>query len=656
MRGLTTWCPVLSADLLDRLTVEFGPLAAEELGAEDGPAFMARLARILPDATRTLDELYGARTDTDALIQTLVGDGLNRARLRGESLRRLDRAREADPGWFQSPAMIAYVCYVDRFAGSLPGVRTHLDHLDALGVRYLHLMPVLKPREGPSDGGYAVADYDAVDPRIGTMADLTDLAEDLHRRGMALCVDMVLNHTAREHEWARKAAAGDPHYRAFYRFFPDRSQPDAYERTLPDIFPALAPGSFTYDEEVGEWVWTTFYDFQWDLDYTNPDVFRAMLDTMLRLANRGADVLRLDAAPFLWKRLGTDSMNEPEAHLVLQAFRALTRLAAPGLLLKAEAMVAPEILGHYLGGHDQYRPECDLAYDNQLMVMLWSAMATGDARLATQALGRRAPAPAPTSWATYVRCHDDIGWAVSDVDAAAVGLHGTEHRRLLSDYYAGKVGGSFARGAVFQDDATGASPISGTLASLCGVQAALDSGDPDALELAVRRLESMYSVVFSFGGVPLVYMGDEVALLNDTSYLDDPVRRDDNRWMHRPTMDWSTAAIEADPESVPGRAYAALRDLAVARAEQPGLNAAVATTVLPGDDPQLLTYLRGSKDGERFLAVVNVGTTPRSLAVATVHAAGIRCPRHIHSTARTADLTTDLVEVPACGFLWIADS
>lgn len=635
---------------------EFGPLAAERLGAEDGAAFVARLTRVLPDAARTLDQLYGARTDTGVLIRTLVGDALRFARLRDESLRRLDRSREADPGWFQSPSMVGYVCYVDRFAGSLQGLRTHLDHLGELGVRYLHLMPVLKPRDGPSDGGYAVADYDAVDPRIGTMADLTDLADDLHERGMALCVDMVLNHTAREHEWARRAAAGDPRYRAFYRFFPDRSEPDAYERTLPDIFPELAPGSFTFDVESGEWVWTTFYDFQWDLDYTNPEVFRSMLDMMLRLANRGADVLRLDAAPFLWKRLGTDSMNQPEAHLVLQAFRALTRLAAPGLLLKAEAMVAPEILGRYLGGHEVYRPECDLAYDNQLMVMLWSAMATGDARLAAQALGRRAPAPGPTSWATYVRCHDDIGWAVSDVDAEAVGLNGADHRRLLSDYYAGRVAGSFARGAVFQDNATGAAPISGTLASLCGIEAALDSDDEDALELAVRRLESMYSVVFSFGGVPLVYMGDELAFRSDATYLDDPVRRDDNRWMHRPTMDWSTAPRDVDPESVAGRAYAALRDLAVARADQPALSAATATTVLAGSDPRLLTYLRGSAGGGLLLAVVNVGTTPRSLDLATIRATGIRRPVHVHSTLRAVDLTADPIEVPACGFLWIADA
>jgi amylosucrase len=621
------------------LSQELGDLARDRLGPEDGAAFAQRLERLLPDAVRVLDELYGARTDTTDLIRTLVGDTLEHAAAREDSLRRLDAAREADPHWFQDARMIGYVCYVDRFAGTLRGVRDHLDHLADLGVTYLHLMPVLKPREGESDGGYAVADYDAVDPRIGTMADLTELSADLHGRGMALCVDMVLNHTAREHEWARKAAAGEQFYRDFYLIHPDRTEPDAYERTLPEIFPELAPGSFTYDEELRGWVWTTFYDFQWDLDYANPHVFRAVLGTMLRLANRGADVLRLDAAPFLWKRLGTDCQNQPEAHLVLQAFRALTRLAAPGLLLKAEAMVAPEELGRYLGGHDVYRPECDLAYDNQLMVMLWSAMATGDARLAAQALRRRPPAPAAAGWVTYVRCHDDIGWAVSDVDAAAVGLDGPAHRRFLSAFYAGDVQGSFARGEVFQTNAKGESPISGTLASLCGLEAALTDDD---VELALRRLESLYSVVFSFGGIPLIYSGDELALLNG------PSAPRDNRWIHRVAMDW--AAVR-DRDSVPGRAFAALRGLAAARARQPSLGTGAATTVVDGD-PQLLTYLRGAPGHQPVLAVVNVGTTPKTVDLTS---AGIRRPVHLHSTTGPLDVVGGRVDVPACGFCWVGD-
>ena len=463
---------------------ELGPAveyeARSRLGLAEADAFLARLETLSFDITGPLGLLYGGVADVHKLATQLVLDALHAAAARPADLRRLDRRREIDPAWFQRSRMIGYVCYADRFAGSLPGVRQHLDYLVELGVTYLHLMPLLRPRDGESDGGYAVADYDQVDPRIGTMADLQALAGDLHERGMALCVDLVLNHTAREHEWARKALAGEPGYREMYLVYPDRTEPDAYERTLPEVFPDTAPGSFTQVPGLG-WVWTSFHEYQWDLNYANPAVFRAMLGTMLALANRGIDVLRLDAVPFLWKRMGTDCQNQPEAHLLLQAFRALTRLAAPGLVLKAEAIVSPEMLAQYLGGHDRFRPECDLAYDNQLMVMLWSSLATRDVRLAERALSHRRAAPAPTSWVTYVRCHDDIGWAVSDADAAAAGIDGFAHRRFLADFYAGRFPGSFGRGALFQDNpATGDARISGMAASLCGVEAALEPPDGSA--------------------------------------------------------------------------------------------------------------------------------------------------------------------------------
>jgi amylosucrase len=367
-------------------------MARRRLGPQEADAFLARLDQLSFDITGPLERVYGGVIDVAEFVTALVLDALAATAGRAPALRRLDRRREIDPAWFQRSRMIGYVCYVDLFAGSLRGLRERLDYLVELGVTYLHLMPLLKPRDGDNDGGYAVADYDAVDPRLGTLADLEGLATDLHERGIALCIDLVLNHTAREHDWARRALAGDRAYREMYLIYPDRTEPDAYERTLPEVFPATAPGSFTEVPDLG-WVWTTFHEYQWDLNYANPAVFRAMLGTMLALANRGIDVLRLDAVPFLWKRKGTDCQNQPEAHLLIQAFRALTRLAAPGLLLKAEAIVSPDMLVQYLGGHDRYRPECDLAYDNQLMVMLWSTAATRDVRLAERALSRRRPPP-----------------------------------------------------------------------------------------------------------------------------------------------------------------------------------------------------------------------------------------------------------------------
>ncbi len=486
--------------------------ALERLGSLEGDALLARLETHLPDAVPALRSLYGASTDLDELLGELLDVVGRAAERRPEALRRLDRRREIDPGWFQSPGLIGYVAYADRFAKTLAGVRDRLDYLTELGVTYLHLMPLLQAREGDNDGGYAVLDYGAVEPALGTMDDLESLAAELHDRGISLCIDLVLNHTAAEHAWARAAAAGDPAYRDFYLIYPDRTEPDAYERTLPEVFPDNAPGSFTDVPGVGV-VWTTFNTFQWDLNWANPRVFEAMLGVLLDLANRGIDVLRLDAAPFLWKRLGTNCQNQPEAHLIVQALRALVRIAAPAVAFKAEAIVAPDDLVQYLGAHEQYRPECDLAYHNQLMVMLWSSIATRDARLATVALRRLRPAPPEAAWVTYVRCHDDIGWAVSDTDAWAVGWNPYDHRQFLAAFFAGRTPGSFALGADFQvNPDTGDVRTSGSTAALCGLELAVQSGDPAAVTAGVRRVLLLHAVTYSFGGIPLVYMGDEIGL------------------------------------------------------------------------------------------------------------------------------------------------
>jgi amylosucrase len=636
---------------------ELGPAVEREararLGLAEADAFLARLEQLSFDILGPLSQVYGGVADADRLATQLVLDALDAAAGRPAGLRLLDRRREIDPAWFQRSRMIGYVCYADRFAGSLQGIRQHLDYLVELGITYLHLMPLLRPREGENDGGYAVADYDAVDPRVGTMADLQALAGDLHERGIALCVDLVLNHTAREHEWARKALAGEPGYRQMYLIYPDRTEPDAYERTLREVFPDLAPGSFTQVPDLG-WVWTSFHEYQWDLNYANPAVFRAMLGTMLALANRGIDVMRLDAVPFLWKRMGTDCQNQPEAHLLLQAFRALTRLAAPGLVLKAEAIVSPEMLAQYLGAHGRFRPECDLAYDNQLMVMLWSTLATRDVRLAEAALSRRRPAPAPTSWVTYVRCHDDIGWAVSDADAGAAELDGFSHRRFLSDFYAGGFPGSFARGALFQDNpAAGDARISGMAASLCGIEAALDAGDSGRLTAAIRRLESAYAVVFSFGGIPLIYMGDELAMRSDPRWAQDPAHEQDNRWMHRPLMDWAAAARRRDPGSLEGRVFAAIRGLADARRSLLALRAGGSTEILPTENRSVLAYRRAHPRSAPFLSLTNFSDITQAVDAGVIARAGLYQPSHVHSTTGQLVISAGRLELPPWSFIWL---
>src|SRR3984957_3841991 len=633
-----------------RLDHEAQDAVRQRLGAAEADAFLARLEQLSFDIAGPLEQVYGGVIDTTRFATGRILDTMTASAGRPAPLRVLVGRREIDPAWLQRSRMIGYVCYADRFAGSLRGVRQHLDYLAELGVTYLHLMPLLRPRDGDSDGGYAVADYGAVDPRVGSLADLEVLAAELHGRGIALCIDLVLNHTAREHEWARKAQAGDPACREMYLIYPDRTAPDAYEATLPEVFPDTAPGSFTEVPGLG-WVWTTFHDYQWDLNYANPAVFRQMLATMLTLANRGVDVLRLDAAPFLWKRPGTDCQNQPEAHLLLQAFRALTRLAAPGLVLKAEAIVGPEMLVGYLGAHDRYRPECDLAYDNQLMVMLWSTLASRDVRLAEHALSRRRPAPAPTAWVSYLRCHDDIGWAVSDADAAAAGLGGFEHRRFLSEFFAGRFPGSFARGALFQENPlTGDARISGMAASLCGIESAVSAGDEAAPPPSIRRLESIYAVAFSFGGIPLIYMGDELALRNDSGWADDPAHAEDNRWMHRPPMDWDAAARRHDPGSVEGRVFGALRELASARQSLLALRSGGTTEILPTENRSVLAYRRAHPRSTPFLALTSFSDSAQRVEASIIERAGLRHARHAHSTTGEFAPADGRIELPAWGF------
>src|SRR4051812_14665697 len=481
--------------------------ALEVVSGDD--AFAVRFERFFTELRDPLVRLYADDPRFAEAFRRLLLSIASTAADRSRELRVLDHEREVTPDWLQREQAVGYVTYVDRFAGTLAGVRERLPYLRELGVTYLHLMPLLAARPAPNDGGYAVVDYGAVEPSLGTLDDLRALAGDLRAAGMALCVDVVLNHVAAEHPWAR-----DP---AFLRTFGDRTEPDAYERTLPEVFPDMAPGSFSWSEEHQSWIWTTFNTYQWDLDYTNPNVFVAMAEAMLALAAIGVDVLRLDAAPFLWKRLGTNCQNQPEVHELLQAFRATVRIAAPAVAFKAEAIVAPRDLVPYLGTGRHEGKECDLAYHNVLMVLLWSALASGRVGLLTSTLRAMPPVPPGAGWLTYVRCHDDIGWAITPEDAARVGEDAYLHRRFLADFYAGEFPGSFARGARFQSDPrTGEARISGTCAALAGL------GVDD--ELAVRRILLLHAIAFAHGGLPLIYMGDELGLGNDRSYLDDPAR------------------------------------------------------------------------------------------------------------------------------------
>jgi len=518
---------------------------------------------------------------------------------RDPQLHRLDAERTLAPDWFQAPAMLGYAAYADRFGGTIEGVREKIPYLQKLGVTYLHLMPVLRPREGDSDGGYAVTDYRTLRPDLGTMDDLRRLAGELRSAGISLVLDLVVNHVAREHEWAVKARAGSRHHQDYFHTFPDRTMPDAYERTLPEVFPDFAPGSFTYDDKLESWVWTTFNSFQWDVNWTNPNVFAEYADIVLYLANAGVQVLRLDAIAFMFKRLGTNSQNQPEVHAITQALRALARIACPALAFKAEAIVGPADLVHYLGKGNHSGKVSDIAYHNTLMVQIWSMLAARDVRLAAQALRGLPIAPSTTAWVTYLRCHDDIGWAIDDADASAVGMSGHAHRAFLSDYYAGLHPGSPARGLVFQHNpATGDRRISGMAASLAGLEEAVESRSSapadtsDTVDTVIGRLFVAHAVVLGWGGIPVLWMGDELALMNDIDWRSEPGHELDNRWTHRPRMSWEPAARRADEGTIQGRMFGVLRHLIRVRAGLAHLHASVASEVPALADPGILPVLR----------------------------------------------------------------
>jgi amylosucrase len=618
--------------------------------------FATRFERFFTELRDPLVMLYGDdprfaaqwRALLDAIARTAAG--------RNGSLRALDHEREITPDWLQREQAVGYVTYVDRFAGTLNGVREHLPYLRELGITYLHLMPLLRARPEPNDGGYAVVDYGAVEPALGTMDDLRALADELREAGMALCIDVVLNHTAREHPWAQAALAGDERAMAFYRTFADRAEPDAYELTLPEVFPDIAPGSFTWEPELGRWVWTTFNTYQWDLDYTNPEVFRAMAEAMLDLAAAGVDVLRLDAVPFLWKRKGTNCQNQPEVHDLLQALRAAMRIAAPAVAFKAEAIVSPRDLMGYLGAGRHEGKECDLAYHNVLMVLGWSALASGRVGLLTNALRSMPPVPPGAGWVTYVRCHDDIGWAITEEDAGAVGEDGYRHRRFLADFYAGDFPASFARGARFQTDPhTAEARTSGTAASLAGLEAALESGDEVALELAVRRILLLYALAFAHGGLPLIYMGDELGLRNDPDWAADPARRDDNRWMHRPPMDWTAAERRGDPDAVEGRLWAGLDRLVAARRATRAVHAQGAAEPLWTGNDHVFGLLR-SQAGERLLLLANFTPERQPVGLAVVHERGLELTQDAaQPDGRPMVLQGDTLVLEPYQHLWLRD-
>lgn len=597
LRTLNRLLPRLETDLA-------GQIAADPPGWE---AFSARLYRHFPQLFRLYYSLYRSRYDfyyhLDDLLSSLARGWFQRP----PDLRALDQAREKDPLWFQSNQVVGAVCYVDLFAGDLEGLRSKIPYFQELGLTYLHLMPFFKRPAGESDGGYAVSSYRELHPPLGTIEQLAALARDLRAAGISLVADLVFNHTSDEHTWAVRARAGEPDFQEMYYLFPDRTMPDAYERYLREIFPGEHGGAFTYHDDLNSWVWTTFHKYQWDLNYANPVVFNRIAEEMLFLANQGVEILRLDAVAFIWKQLGTSCENLPEAHTLIQAFNVVSRIAAPALLFKSEAIVHPDEVVKYISPG-----ECQLSYNPLLMALIWNSLATRKVRLLTQALATRFRLDPETAWVNYVRSHDDIGWTFSDEDAARLGVNGSDHRNFLNEFYRGRFPGSFARGLPFQENLkTGDCRISGTSASLAGLEKALTEEGPQEVTLAIRRIALMYGLTMTVGGIPLIYLGDEIGTLNDYSYRDHPLHKRDSRWAHRGAADADAYARRGDPKTVEARVFQSFKDLIATRKAHPAF-AGGELEVIATENVHVLGYAR-LHAGQRAVVFANFSESEQAI-------------------------------------------
>ncbi len=485
-------------------------------------------------------EIYGNHPNRDNWFQLLIQTITSAYSARSSELKETDAQKEAQGQWHLDSGITGMSLYVDRFCGKLEDLSNKLDYFKNLGVNFLHLMPIFESPEGESDGGYAVSDFRKVDTRFGNIKDLRALQQKMREEDMYLMLDIVLNHTSHKHAWAEKAKAGDKVYQDYFYMYDNRYMPDQFEANMPEIFPESSPGSFTYDKATGKWVMTVFHHYQWDLNYTNPAVFIEMLDTIFFYANLGVDILRIDAPAFIWKQPGTSCQNLPQAHTLLRLIKQCVQVATPGMALLGEAIVAPKEIMKYFGTGLYTARECDFAYNATHMALQWDALATGDTRVMLAAQHEILQKPYGCSWITYTRCHDDIGLGYDDYMIRHAGFDPYEHRKFLKDYYSGARADSPATGALFSvNDKTGDARISGSLASLCGLEKAIHNGDEHAINTSILKILLMQAHSFFIGGIPMLFYGDELGYTNDYSYLNDPGKSYDNRWMHRPVIDWN---------------------------------------------------------------------------------------------------------------------
>ena len=484
-----------------------------------------------------MEDIFRRLYESDEKLDDLIDIMKKYHKERNRELKELDKKRERDPLWYKRGDMLGLTMYTDLFAGSLKNLKDKVDYLDRLSLKYLHLMPLLKMPEKDNDGGYAVEDFFSIDPRFGTNEDLADLTAQLRKHGISLCLDFVMNHTASTHEWAKKAENGDKHYQDYYMCFSDRTYPDEYEKTTPEVFPSTAPGNFIWNEKMQKWVLSSFYPFQWDLNYRNPEVLNEMLSSALYLANLGVEVFRLDAVPYIWKKLGTTSRNLPEVHLIVRLMRIVLEIVCPSVILKGEVVMAPKELKAYFGTPEA--PECHLLYNVSLMVNFWSSLASQDVRLLEHMAEDILSMEEHCSFVNYIRCHDDIGWGLDEDYERKIGIDPLKHKIFLYRFFEGSFPGSYSLGQLYNYDRVSLDARScGTPASLCGIENGRNHFDDTMIEMGVKRDLLMHAALYSFRGFPMLSSGDEIGQLNDWSYMNNPSLALDSRNIHRSHFNW----------------------------------------------------------------------------------------------------------------------
>ena len=522
---------------------------------------------------------------------------------RSKKLKERDLKREKGPDWYHGKDMLGMMLYTDNFAGNMKGVKEKIPYLKECNINCLHLMPFLDTPKGRSDGGYAVADFRKVRPDLGTMKDLAELTEKCHEEDINVCMDFVMNHTSEDHEWARRARAGEGEYMSRYFFYDNEEIPEKYEKTVPQVFPTTAPGNFTYLPETGHYVMTTFYPYQWDLNYRNPRVFNEMIYNFLYLTNQGIDIVRIDAVPYIWKELGTTCRNLKQVHTIVRMMRMIAEIVCPGVLLLGEVVMEPEKVVPYFGTVE--KPECHMFYNVTTMATTWNSIATGDIRLLKKQMDIVNQLPKQYVFLNYLRCHDDIGWGLDYETMRPWGIKEIPHKRYLNDYFTGKIRGSVSRGELYNDDpVTQDARFCGTTASMCGIEKAGFEHDEEAMNAAVREDIMLHAYMLTQSGIPMLYSGDELGQVNDYSYKNDPEKCADSRYIHRGKLPWELAEDKEDVTTVQGNIFQTLDRLEKIRRQEITFDKDADVYTYDVHDDSILCVLREYK-GRRFFGIFN---------------------------------------------------